>query len=993
MTRFVSETKSVSPIFNRTDLVAGVLTWLAAQVIYLWTAAPNVTLQDSGELIVAAMHFGVPHPTGYPLWTILAGLFTRMPLGNAAWEANIFSGICAAAAMGLLAVLLCSVGRWLGVRRLSAATLATALSLTCAVTVSVWTQAVIAEVYTLHILLVIVMATILYRWIRCPEWTNGYAWCFLVFALGMSNHHLMLALAPLPLLVLFLIRRDLFQEYVIYTVAAVSLLLLLYASISPHQALWKSALRFAVVMAILSSLMVLLSRRQQMQNWRHGLYLAVAIGIGFLPYAYMPVASSTNPPMNWSYTQDRDGFFSSINRSDYAGSLSDQVLGTIGKIMGISSAPATPVGPELRDGGRGKFPAFARRYFSELNRNFTPAWWMFVLICPWLLRSATRPQRVWLLTAGCGFLLAGFLEPFVSHAGADERKWSQQMPYLGYSYAMFAILCGTCLAGGIRRFTPRRDALVAILAVGSLCVPVVVFRQNQPVCSLRGHWFGWNFGHEMLKSLPTGSVVFGSSDPGRFVPTYMIFGESVQPPAVKRDPTFDRRDLYIITQFHLISPYYIRYITDHYADARPEPGSISRAWLDRDQLYPEQPLILPTFQDIEGIVQSAVDEAAAAHPSQTVALNYQQLSAAVARWIFIKNRDRHAFFVEEFIPMHWSYEYAIPHRLTLRLNPTPLSELPRDAVFDDALFWNRLVRELTENPNFREDLDAQKSYSRLRVTTGNLYRYRKLPAAAEHAYRQALTLWPGSDIAARELVTLLSNQGRFDEASDLAADVLARDPQNGRLRTIADRARAHQRISRENSALFQHLLANAENVQIVDRLLSNYWALRSPVGTAHVIREIATLNKRMSENPGDCDAIRRVLELYGWMKEVGTAAAVMQQAIDSRHSCADISLDNGVLAYAPAGRLGQRLRLIRRITELMPNHGPAWLLLAKLTIQAGNKGEAARAVGQILSLNDAGARQSGMAHAALHPLFLADQAKAELQAEDTVLQKSAGKYE
>ena len=77
-------------------IVAGIISF----AVYAWSAAPNVTLLDSGEFIVAAQHFGVPHPTGYPLWTFLSWLFLLLPLGNAAWEVAIFSGLCAAGAVG-----------------------------------------------------------------------------------------------------------------------------------------------------------------------------------------------------------------------------------------------------------------------------------------------------------------------------------------------------------------------------------------------------------------------------------------------------------------------------------------------------------------------------------------------------------------------------------------------------------------------------------------------------------------------------------------------------------------------------------------------------------------------------------------------------------------------------------------------------------------------------------------------------------------------------
>ena len=84
---------------RRIDIFTGLAAGLIAFAVYWWSCAPNVTLLDSGETAVAAIHFGVRHPTGYPLWTFLAWVFQLVvPFGNAVWRVNLFSGVCTAAA-------------------------------------------------------------------------------------------------------------------------------------------------------------------------------------------------------------------------------------------------------------------------------------------------------------------------------------------------------------------------------------------------------------------------------------------------------------------------------------------------------------------------------------------------------------------------------------------------------------------------------------------------------------------------------------------------------------------------------------------------------------------------------------------------------------------------------------------------------------------------------------------------------------------------------
>ncbi len=62
---------------------------LIAGILYLLTMSPAVGHTDAGELSAVAYTFGVAHPTGYPLFTLLGWLFTRIPIGSVAWRLNL----------------------------------------------------------------------------------------------------------------------------------------------------------------------------------------------------------------------------------------------------------------------------------------------------------------------------------------------------------------------------------------------------------------------------------------------------------------------------------------------------------------------------------------------------------------------------------------------------------------------------------------------------------------------------------------------------------------------------------------------------------------------------------------------------------------------------------------------------------------------------------------------------------------------------------------
>jgi len=126
--------------------------------VYVCTLAPTVAGGDSGELITAAYTLGVVHPPGYPLYTLLAKLFTLIPLGTIAWRVNLFSAVCAAGAGTLLFL---AVARWSG--NLWAALVSASLF---AFSPHVWPHAVTAEVFALNNLFI---AGLVYLTVRFAE--------------------------------------------------------------------------------------------------------------------------------------------------------------------------------------------------------------------------------------------------------------------------------------------------------------------------------------------------------------------------------------------------------------------------------------------------------------------------------------------------------------------------------------------------------------------------------------------------------------------------------------------------------------------------------------------------------------------------------------------------------------------------------------------------------------------------------------------------------
>ena len=108
---------STEKFFRKSDWFACWVTFVISLIVYTITLQPTVGLEDSGELIVASDYLGVPHPPGYPSWSLLTWLFQWIFHGvsihghpNPAWGVNFLSAFSGAAACGVLALLISRSG-------------------------------------------------------------------------------------------------------------------------------------------------------------------------------------------------------------------------------------------------------------------------------------------------------------------------------------------------------------------------------------------------------------------------------------------------------------------------------------------------------------------------------------------------------------------------------------------------------------------------------------------------------------------------------------------------------------------------------------------------------------------------------------------------------------------------------------------------------------------------------------------------------------------
>jgi len=183
-------------------------------LLYLLTAAPSIVelYDDSLEFQLVGPTFGIAHPTGYPLYTLLGGIWSRVlfPVGNWAWRMNLFSAAAAAATVALLFLLTQEVVKQTRPNKQpSPQSLSPGLFAALAFGLSPiwWSQSTIAEVYALHNLLVVLALLLAVRLVNrrsiLPQATRRVTLLALILGLGLAHHRTIVLLGPGLLLLLW----------------------------------------------------------------------------------------------------------------------------------------------------------------------------------------------------------------------------------------------------------------------------------------------------------------------------------------------------------------------------------------------------------------------------------------------------------------------------------------------------------------------------------------------------------------------------------------------------------------------------------------------------------------------------------------------------------------------------------------------------------------------------------------------------------------------
>jgi tetratricopeptide (TPR) repeat protein len=240
---------------SKTDYLWAAITAVSSFAVYLLTLAPDITGEDSGELITAAYTLGICHPPGYPLWCILGKLFTIIiPFGTIAYRVNFMSAFFAAWTIFFL---------FLVIRKITGnRIIAASASLVFAFSYEFWSQTTIAEVYTLDTFFVTASLLTILVWDENRSKRFLYVLALLC-GLGCTNHHTM---GPISLV---------FAGY------------------------------------------VLLKARRGQINLKVVGICALLFTAMLSVYLYLPIRARANPYMNWGNPATMKNFLNHVMRAQY----------------------------------------------------------------------------------------------------------------------------------------------------------------------------------------------------------------------------------------------------------------------------------------------------------------------------------------------------------------------------------------------------------------------------------------------------------------------------------------------------------------------------------------------------------------------------------------------------------------------------------------------------------------------------------------------------
>jgi len=185
----------------------------------------------------------------------------------------------------------------------------------------VWQKAVIADTWALDMLLFATMLALLMRWMVAPERRRFVYGAVFLFGLQLtSNQEIIVEIPSLLLLVMLADQsfgRDLFLASALLAITnwvATKFGFILWFD---YYAIGNLPLLLAFMVVAVVAVVAMVRTRCVGSAWKSVILCALVLLLGLGCYFYLPIASMTNPTVNWGYARTVEGFFHVVTRGQY----------------------------------------------------------------------------------------------------------------------------------------------------------------------------------------------------------------------------------------------------------------------------------------------------------------------------------------------------------------------------------------------------------------------------------------------------------------------------------------------------------------------------------------------------------------------------------------------------------------------------------------------------------------------------------------------------
>lgn len=426
--------------FDRADWYSFAVTTTLLLAVYLFTLAPEVTLDYSGFLSAGAIYGGVVHPPGYPLWTIYSWCFTKLlPFSTIAWRVAAGSAVASALACGIIALIV-SRGGGILMRGSSGFAHLTSqqkvwLRLVCGYVAgmalglsgTVWRKAVIVDIWALSLLLFSLIVCCALRWMSEPQRKRFIYTAFFLLGLVLTSSQEMIVTLPALICVTMLGSRKLGRDlaFTILPLAVVATGSNQFGFWLDFFHVWNRPMFFAFLAVTILGLALVMNTRGFGSQWKAAMFSCALFLLGLSFYLYLPVASMTNPPMNWGYPRTVEGFFHVLTRGQYEKAFPTDDLGRYLEQLWL--------------------------FFKMIGTELGWPYFFLLAIPPCLFLRMNRVTRKWLIALVALMVCVGFVLVAEMNLSPDRQSQELLTFYFMPAFAVLSIMAGLGLTflGGI----------------------------------------------------------------------------------------------------------------------------------------------------------------------------------------------------------------------------------------------------------------------------------------------------------------------------------------------------------------------------------------------------------------------------------------------------------------------------------------------------------------------------------------------------------------